>query len=128
MPNIVLILKDFGAQKVALLKAMRDTCGRSFSAIQDDVKNGRPVIHQPLFSRNDEEFPDKLLALLGLFEDLHVYYEAYEILEGHDFDENDRQRYFRVNHRNLANIIAARTQSIREQRELQYLEDSDQEI
>ncbi|WP_131282638.1 hypothetical protein [Blastopirellula marina] len=118
MAQIALILDDFGTMKADVLRELRTFCTSSISDVTAAVANSSPLFVRPLFSRDNPEFPERLMSFLEWLEANSLPYRSYQVLDGQDFDDANCDRYYIINALRLKNIILTRLASLEQQREL----------
>ena len=123
MAQVALILEDVGSMKSDIIRELRKFCDARVSEVTACMAGSRPVFVRPLFSRDDPEFPAQLLTFLEWLEANSLPNKAFQLLDGHHFDETKRDTHYEITAERLKNIISTRVASLKQQRELGWLQD-----
>ncbi len=126
MSRVILIVDDFGPEKVKVVAAIRKLTQSSISEIMHLVSEGRPVVDHVLLSRQTPEFPSEFRALLQRLAELRVSYWSVEVPDDQSFDILQKEEYYEITAERLDNIIAAHAESIARQRQAGHSEASGQ--
>lgn len=121
MAKIVVVVRDFGADKKAVVQALRTAAGTGVGDILRAVASGAPVFEKTMFDRDDPDVPIQLVALAELLIQEHVDFSMYELLDNQIFSRS--VTYYEPSVDALRNIIQQRSRSLEEQRNVGRLQD-----
>ncbi|NHZ44268.1 hypothetical protein [Massilia aquatica] len=121
MSKIVVVVRSFGADKKAVIQAVRRTIDTSIADIIQAVAGGTPVIEKKFADRDDPGSETKLIGLVELLLRENVDFSIYELLDHQTFAPT--ATYFQPSLNALRCIAEGRIASLEFQRSLDILQE-----
>lgn len=121
MPSIVLFVSDLGANRTKAQWLLMRSFALGEGVIRNAIAARTPVVHRQLYDRQNPAFPHQLLQLMEQLEQLGSAFTVYELPDGQTYDP--ARTYYQITPDRLRNMIAAREESLQQQRRLGELED-----
>ena len=125
MAQIALIIEGRGTQRVEMIKRLNEVVPSGVSAVSTAIDTGEPVFVRRLFSRQDSEFPNRLLAFLEWLESQSLPYKAFQVLDHDSYERSKSSQYYVVNADRLRTMISSRESSLDQQRQIARLQEGD---
>lgn len=120
MSSIALVINDLGSQKAKSISLLMKAFGLNVGFIKQAVSDGSVIVEKKLFDRHDPQFPQELVDVLDTLTKLGCSWRALELLDGQVY--LPEMEYFEITSERLRNMISAREDSLKRQRELGELE------
>jgi hypothetical protein len=120
MSAIALIIRDLGPQMAKSTSLLSSTFSLGLKDVKALVSGGMPIVERTIFDRKNPAFPEQLVTVLEQLDALGCDWVAFELLDGQRYSPNNQ--YFELTASRLRSMIAARAESVQQQRELGKLE------
>jgi len=120
MSSVALIVRDLGSQKARSLSLLMDAFELSMAAVKNAVASNSPVVTKKLFDRKDPQFPSRLANLLDELSAINCEWTAVELVNGQSYEPSGK--FYEITAERLRKMVAAREESIAQQRHLGEME------